>query len=83
MSPLGLIRVGTRAALRRRYGYAALRILRRAVRRALREHRERMLDPARPYSVSTDELVAAYFAAIRRMRRRWPALPFGDPRAEP
>lgn len=83
MGPLGLIRVGARAALRRRYGYAALRIMRRTVRRALREHRERMVDPARPYSVSTDQVTAAYFAAVRRLRKRFPRLDWLDPRAEP
>ena len=82
MTPLTTLRRATRAALRRRYGYAALRVLRRALRAALALHRARQLDP-RPYSTSTDEIRAAYFYAMRRLRRRWPRLDYLDPRAEP
>jgi hypothetical protein len=83
MTPLGLIRSATRAALRRRYGYAALRIVRRGVRRALREHRARQVDAAAPYSISTARVVEAHFAAMRRLRKRWPKLNPCDVRAEP
>jgi hypothetical protein len=81
MTPLARIRVATRAALRRRYGYAALRILRRGVRQALQAHRERQLSP-QPYSTSTDEITAAYVYAIRRLRKRWRKLNPNDARAE-
>lgn len=81
MSPIARIRIAARAALRRRYGYAAMRVLRRGVRKALRDHRARQVAPA-PYSIDTDEITAAYLAAIRRLRRRWPRLNPTDPRSE-
>jgi hypothetical protein len=81
VSPLARIRVAKRAALRRRYGYAALRILRRGVRQALQLHRQRQISPL-PYSTSTDEITAAYLDAIRRLRKTWPKLNPNDPRAE-
>jgi hypothetical protein len=83
LSPIVILRRATRAALRRRYGYAALRIVRRAIRRALRAHHQHQLDASRPYSLDVLEIRAAYFAAMRRLRKRWPALDPTDPRAEP
>lgn len=83
LTPLGVLRVSARAALRRRFGYAGLRVMRRGVRRALALHRSRSLDPVRRYSVSLDQVRRAYFAAMRRLRRRWPRLDPTDPRAEP
>lgn len=80
--PIGRIKRATGAALRRRYGYAALRVMRRAIRLALREHRERTFNPLRPYSVDVREIRAAYFAAMRRLRKKWPRLDPADPRAE-
>lgn len=72
---------GLRAALRRRYAYAGLRVWRVAVRRALREHTRRMMDPTRSYSIDTDELTSAYYAGMRRLRKRFPNLDFLDPRS--
>ncbi len=74
-----------RAARRRRYGWAALRLMRRAIRAALIEHRRRTLDPARAYD-GTRELVAihrAYNRAVRELLARWPRLSLFDERAEP
>lgn len=82
MNPTTRIRLATRAALRRRYGYAALRVLRRGLRRARDDHRARQLAPA-PYSFHTDQLRAAYIYALMRLRRRWPTLNPSDPRAKP
>lgn len=82
MSPLGRLHVGTRAALRRRYGYAALRVLRRALHAAINQHRARQVEQ-RPYSIATQELVEAYARALQRLRKRWPHLPFNDPRSNP
>ena len=79
-SPIARIRVATRAALRRRYGYAALRVLRRGIRQALRAHRQRQIGAA-PYSTSTEQIMAAVYAAMRRLRKRWPKLDPTDPRA--
>jgi hypothetical protein len=36
---------------------------------------------AAPYSISTDQMVAAVYAAMRRLRKRWPKLDPTDPRA--
>lgn len=82
MSPATRVKVARRAALRRRYGYAALRVLRRALRRALRDHRERELGQV-PYSGNADAIGAAYWTALRALRRRWPNLDPSDERAEP
>lgn len=82
MNPTARIRLATRAALRRRYGYAALRVLRRGLRQANNDHRARQLAPA-PYSTSTDEIRSAYVYALQRLRRRWPQLNPTDPRAKP
>ena len=83
LNPVGILKRGMRAALRRRYGYAALRVMRASLRRALRVHRERMLDPARPYSGTMDEISAQYRYAMRRVLKRWPMLDYLDQRAEP
>jgi len=82
MAPLARVRLSLRVALRRRYGYAALRVLRTGIRAALAEHTARQYDP-RPYSTTKRELIDASAAAVRRLRRRWPALNFTDARAEP
>ena len=83
LTPIGVLRISARAALRRRFGYAGLRVMRRGVRRAIKLHRERTLDVSRPYSTSIGDLRQTYFAAMARIRRRWPRLDPSDPRAEP
>jgi len=80
--PTARIRAGLRAALRRRYSFAALRVLRRAVRAAIACHTEAQFD-SRPYSSRRAEIANAYAAALRRLRRRWPFLNFDDERANP
>jgi hypothetical protein len=78
------IRSGLRRALRRRYGFAALRTLRGALRRAIARHEALTLGP-RPY-VGSGELEAirvAYVRALARLRRRWPNLDLSDERSEP
>jgi len=82
MGPVARIRVGTRAALRRRYSFAALRVLRRAVRAAVAGH-EAALYGARPYSTHRDEIADAYAGALKRLRKRWPHIDFTDERASP
>ncbi len=84
MRPSTRIKVGLRAALRRRYGFAALRVLRRALRRALADHRARTLG-GRRYAgdVEAEAIRAAFRYGVRRLRRRWPSLSFTDERAEP
>lgn len=82
MAPLARVRLSLRVALRRRYGYAALRVLRLGFRAALAEHRARQFDP-RAYSTHTREILDECTRALKRLRRRWPALDFTDPRAKP
>ena len=82
MKPATRLRIALRAALRRRYGYAALRQLRRGVGRAISEHRKRELGPA-PYASEADEIASAYRRALLKLSRRWPSLRLDDPRALP
>lgn len=50
-----------------RYGYAALRVLRSAIRFAIAEHRRRTLDPAHPYAGDRElaSMRVAYNRAVR------------------
>jgi hypothetical protein len=81
MSPLTRIRLARRAALRRRYAWAALRILRRGIRVAMMFHRERVIGAA-PYSITTEQLGEAYADALKALRKKWARLDLTDPRAE-
>ncbi|MCU1279471.1 MAG: hypothetical protein JWM53_3017 [bacterium] len=85
MNPYGRLRVGARAALRRRKGWAALLMLRRAIRASLQLHRSRSLDAGRAYDAEAEmkKIDAYYKRAIRRVRERWPSLSLLDERAEP
>jgi hypothetical protein len=85
VKPSTRIRFAARLALRRRYGYAALRVLRRAVRLAVSEHRRRTLDAERAYDGDHEHkaMRAAYNRAVRRLLASWPALSLFDPRGEP
>ncbi len=82
--PATRIRIGVRAALRRRYGYAALRWFRRAVATAAGAHLASSIG-ARPYDGEAEwqAIRDAYHAGVLRLRRRWPALDLDDPRARP
>ena len=86
LRPTTRIRLGLRVALRRRYGYAAMRVLHRALRRALQDHRARRVAPV---AVGFDsgaemrELRALYRRALRRLLRRWPNLNTFDQRSQP
>ncbi len=84
MRPSTYLRGGLRRALARRYGYAALRTLRRAVAAALSRH-ERLTFGAAPYDGAgeLDAVAAAYWRALLRLRRRWPDLDLDDERAKP
>lgn len=82
-NPLTTIRSARRAALRRRYGYAALRILRRGMRRAIARHKAFQITPDITYAVATDQLVTEYWHSLKLLLKRWPNLDPADPRAEP
>lgn len=80
MSPLARIKLGLRVALRRRYGYAALRVLRRSAARAIVDDFARSIGPE-SYVYQGDEIRSAYWQALQRLRRRWPRLDLDDPRS--
>jgi hypothetical protein len=86
LKPATRIKVGLRAALRRRYAYAALRRLRRASSAAWSAHWRGTFGAA-PYAGTgqADAIAAAYSRALARLRRRWPNLLSwaDDPRAQP
>lgn len=82
ISPSARIKVALRAALRRRYAYAALRVLRRGAARAVVDNLERELGQ-RAYTSQADAILTAYWRALQRLRRRWPALDLTDERSRP
>ena len=79
------IRSARRRALRKRYGYAALRVVRAALRRAIARHKEYQMgaDPTPENVTSIEELSSEYWTALKMLRKRWPHLDVSDPRAEP
>lgn len=81
--PSTRIKIALRAALRRTYGYAALRVLRRGIARAFADHQVRTLGSL-PYtgSVEREAIRTSYARGIRKLMRRWPRLDLLDPRAE-
>lgn len=83
MRPSARIRIAARSALRRRYGYAALRHLRRGVSRALEAHRAASIG-ARAYAGEPELAIrTSIAAALRKLLKRWPALNLSDPRSRP
>jgi hypothetical protein len=82
MQPATYVTAGLRRALRRRYGYAALRTLRRAVARGLARH-WLLTYGDRPYAGAgeLERLATAYGRALQRLRRRWPDLDLSDDRS--
>jgi len=73
LRPVQLFKRSARAAFRRRYGYSAWSRLSAGIVAALAEHRRRSVGPV-PYNgpLELQALTAAYFAARRRFRKRWP-----------
>lgn len=82
ISPLGRIKLGLKVALRRRYSYAALRVLRRAAARALADDLHHSIGED-PYTSKARELADTYWRALQRLRRRWPFLDLLDERSLP
>jgi hypothetical protein len=78
------IKIGLRTALRRRYGYAALRHLRTTLARAIEVHEVRTFVDLRPYDgqAEGEAIRRGYRAAIKALLKRWPNLDLSDPRAE-
>jgi len=66
-------------------GWAALRVVRRGMARALAEHRRRSVDGARPYDGERElaAIARAYRRAVAKLLARFPSLSLGDARAEP
>lgn len=82
MRPATRLRVALRAARRRRYGYAALRVLRRGLSIAVRDHVERSVSPA-PYASEWDEIYGLFRRGLAELLRRFGRLDLSDPRAQP
>ncbi len=82
MKPSTRLKSGLKRAMRRRYGYAALRTFRDALGRAVADHLERSTGP-RPYVSEADQLYALYWRGLKQIQRRWPRLSLTDVRAEP
>lgn len=82
LRPSTYVRFALRAARRRRYGYAALRVLRAGVRRAVAAHLAASVGD-RPYSSDGEAIYAVYRRALGELRRRFPALDPTDERSEP
>jgi hypothetical protein len=81
MYPSTYVRTAVKRALRRRYAYAALRTLRKALARALARHWT-LTFGERPYAGSgeLERVGTAYARALAAVRRRWPGLDLEDPR---
>ena len=83
--PVSILKRGLRAALRRRYAYVALRIVRRAFSRALDEELRRCIGP-KPWVTEYAALCDVFVRGMRRLERRFGAerlrRAFEDPRAE-
>jgi hypothetical protein len=84
LRPSTFLRLAVRAARRRRYGYASLRVLRRGLRRAIAEHFARSIGPAQ-YASEVDEIRALYSRGVAELLRKFPTLGFhlDDERARP
>lgn len=81
MGPAARMKLGVRVALRRRYGYAALRVLRRYVAWALEDNLRRSIGEARFVS-QIDQIALIYWRGLQKLRRRWPKLDLEDPRGD-
>ena len=83
MKPTARLRVALRAALRRRYAYAALRVLRRGLVRALEDDMRRSVGPD-TYASELDALGTVFWQGLKRLERRFRRPPpFEDPRSLP
>jgi hypothetical protein len=80
LRPSTRLRLALRAARRRRYGYAALRVLRRGLRDAVADHVARSIGPAR-YASELDDIRALYRRGLRDLLRRFGRLDLADERA--
>jgi hypothetical protein len=82
IGPSAKLRLALKAARRRRYGYAALRVLRRGLARAVATHIERSID-ARPYASEMEEIRTLYRRGLAELLRRFDRLDLADERAMP
>lgn len=82
-NPATYLRLATRAARRRRYGYAALRVLRKGLRAAIAAHLERSVDVRRPYASELDAIQTLYRRGVAELVRRFGLKILDDERAAP
>ncbi len=82
--PLATLKVAARAAKRRRYAYAALRVLRRGLGRAMEKHIARSCNPMKPYITELRQIRELYARAYTDLFRKFGhRLDLGDERARP
>lgn len=82
-NPSTYVRLAMRAARRRRYGYAALRVLRRGLRTALAEHFARSVDVGRPYASELEAIQTLFRRGVAELVRRFGLKILDDERAAP
>ena len=82
LRPSTRLRFALRAARRRRYGYAALRVLRRGLGAAVRDHLARSIAD-RPYASELEAIRILYARGLRELVRRFGRLDLSDVRARP
>lgn len=82
LRPSTRLRLALRAARRRRYGYAALRVLRRGLARAVADHVARSIGAA-PYASEIEAIRDLYRRGLSELLRRFGRLDLSDERARP
>ncbi len=82
LRPTTRLVLAVRAARRRRYAYAALRVLRRGLAAAVEAHIAASVG-ARPYATELGRIRALYVLGLGELRARFGRIPFDDERADP
>lgn len=82
LRPVTRLKLAMRAARRRRYGYASLRVLRRGLAAAVEDHVRRSIG-AEPYVSEIEAIRSTFARALRDHFRRFGRLDLSDERARP
>ena len=80
--PSTRLKLALRAARRGRYGYAALRVLRRGLSAAVAEHLARSIG-AGPYESERDQIHTLYRRGLKELLSRFGRLDLADERSRP
>lgn len=82
LRPTTRLKLAARAARRRRYGYAALRVLRRGLRAAVADHYVRSISDS-VYVSELEEIRLTFARALRAHVQRFGFAALDDVRSEP